>query len=139
MAQHNHLLQLFATPAEVGLPCQSSLTCWSLPFACPRASEAAGTPTSTAPSLQPSSDSSRDNNGALSHRQGERKDRDTGPAHCMDVASWTGKPLGRGVPVHTPAALPDSSPLPSTNWHVLVCKGRFWAGGTDGRTGISVQ
>lgn len=28
-----------------------------------------------------------------------------GAVHGADAASWTGKSLGRGVPVHSPAAL----------------------------------
>lgn len=80
---------------------------------CPQAGKAAGSPTNTAPSLQPSSDSSRANKGALGHRQKERTD--TGAMHSANAASWTGKPLGRRAPACATATLPDSSPLSSTN------------------------
>lgn len=58
-----------------------------------------------------------------------------GATSGADAASWMVKLLHGGVPVRAPATLPDSSSLPSTNWQVLVCKGRFWAGGTDRRMG----
>lgn len=122
VAQHNHL-QPLTTPAEAALPCQS------LPFVGPGAGEAAGIPTSTTLSLQPSPDSNRANNGAPGHRQGERKDTAIRAACGTDAASWTGKLPGRGTPACTPAALPDSFPLRPTNWHILICKSRFGAGG----------
>lgn len=64
---------------------------------CPQAGKAAGSPTNTAPSLQPSSNSSGANKGALGHRQKERKDRYRSHAQCK-CGQLDGKATGQKSP-----------------------------------------
>lgn len=97
-AEHNHP-QLSAPPAEApALPKFTGL--WE---ACPLPALAAGPPTSTVLSLQPSSNSSRANNKALSHGQGEWKDRDGSWAGTDQAAGQEHGWAEQHQPAHAPA------------------------------------
>lgn len=126
-AQHNHP-QLSASPAEAP----------ALQGACPGAGQAAGTPTSTVLNLQPWSNSSRANNRALSHGQGEWKDRDGSRAGTEQAAGQEHCWAEENQPAHAPAPC-QQLPLPLADWHISAFKGMFWAVGTRGKRAISVQ
>lgn len=131
-AEHNHP-QLSAPPAEApALPKLTGL--WEV---CPLPALAAGPPTSTVLSLQPSSNSSRANHRALSHGQGEWKDRDGSRAGTDRAAGREHGWAEEHQPAHAPAPC-QQLPLPPADWHISASKGMFWPVGTGGEKAISV-
>lgn len=133
MAQPNNL-QSFTTPAEVSLPCRSSLDCQSLPWSW------WGWRDSHQHSPEPPAISwQQQSQQRCTSAQGKGRERtEVWELHVAPMGQMDGKAPGREAPAHAPATPTGSSPFPAKNWHIFICKDRSWAGGTHRRMGTSV-